>query len=711
MKNFRRSLRYLRPYRGRIAGAIICALLIAVLWGSGLGALLPGAKILISTEGLHGWAYRSLTEDRLGAKLIARPIRGEHDFAGRRLTVAFVLDVIEVDKDGPAKRLGLQDSEWIVGISKGAGPGRFLDAEQLAKAIGTAGGRTVRIAVYDPQTRTGRWIGPLRTAEASFSSRILGALADRLPDNQYKLLLMLLGFGVVITILRDLLRFVQEYIAQTTVYRGLMDLRCENYNVMLRMPTTFFSEQGVSDSMSRFVRDTGELARGQVTLLGKVLVEPGKAIVSVVVAMMFSWRLTLLAMVAGPPAYLLIHKFGKIMRRASRRALESWSSMLAVLEETLTGIRIVKAYTMEGTERRRFFRVNRALLKQQAWMAATDAATAPAVEALGIIAAMGAVAIAGYWVLNNMYDMDRDKFFALLACLAAMYDPVRKLAHVNIRFQRAEAAAARVFELQDRQQEKSLPNAPALPIHNENIEFRGVSFRYPSAADDALKNIDLTINAGNTVAIVGPNGAGKTTLVSLVPRLLDPTAGTILIDGRNIAEYSLRSLRKQIGLVSQDTIIFNATVRDNIAYGRRRAKPETVLAAAKKAFVDEFVQSLPEGYETMIGERGATISGGQRQRIAIARAILRDPAILIFDEALSQVDADSEHKIHRAMEEFVKGRTCFLIAHSFATVLAADRIVVMEGGRIIDTGTHTELLEGCELYRHLYQTQFAATGG
>jgi len=220
-----------------------------------------------------------------------------------------------------------------------------------------------------------------------------------------------------------------------------------------------------------------------------------------------------------------------------------------------------------------------------------------------------------------------------------------------------------------------------------------------------LKDINLTIPAGGTVAVVGPNGSGKTTLVSLVPRLIDPTRGCVLIDGNDVTKFSLRSLRRQIGLVTQETVLFNATIGENVAYGLRRAKREAVLEAARKAYVDEFVRDLRDGYETMVGERGATLSGGQRQRIAIARAILRDPAILIFDEAMSQIDSDSEQRIHEAMKEFVKGRTTLLIAHRFATVLSADRVIVINEGRIVDSGTHEELLERCELYRHLYTTQ------
>ncbi len=711
MKHFFRSVRYLWPYRLRLGMAAACVVLIMLFWAGGLGALLPGAKILISDEGLHDWAWRSMAEDRLGAKVVARAVRGEHGFGAQRLNIARCIDVVKLGKKSAARKAGLKETEWLVGLAGEGGKVQFLDAYDLAKVIGkTDTERKINLAVYDPQTRTGRIIANISLAEAGLSSRALGALSDRLPYDKYTLLLILLGFGIVITILRDIFRFVQEYLVQSAVYRGLMDLRCDNYNVVLHLPTTFFSEKGVTDSMSRFIHDTGELARGQITLFGKTLVEPGKLIASLAVALCLSWRLTLLTMVVGPPAFIVVSKFGKIMKRASRRALESWSSMLGVLEETLTGIRVVKAYTMEGSERRRFFRVNRALLKQQRRIAAIDSATSPAVEVLGIVAAMGAIAVAGYWVIKHPEVMDQDRFIALMACLAAMFDPVRKLAHVNTRFQQADAAAKRVFELQDQPQEKFVQNAPVLPRHKTAIEFRNVTFRYPSADEDALKDVCLKIPAGQTLAIVGPNGCGKTTLVSLLPRLIDPAAGKVLIDDADISVHSIRSVRRQIGLVTQDAVVFHASIGENIAYGKRRPAPGEIEEAARKAFVDEFVAEMPNGYETMVGEHGATLSGGQRQRIAIARAILRDPAILIFDEATSQVDPDSEQKIHRALADFRRGRTTLLIAHRFSTVLEADRIAMMAGGRIVDVGTHAELLDRCGPYRQLYQSQFAPTG-
>lgn len=706
MKNFIQSLKYLKPYRVRLGISIGCVILIAGLWGGGLGMILPGAKILLSQEGLHGWAWNSIVQDRLSVSIIQRIVPAQVRIEGK--PIPLVLEVTHVKKGGPACKAGIKEGIWIVGTgTRPDTPDSVLRGDVLSRKIAKESQVPLVLRIYDSRKKNGR-AETVRIVpeEVHFSSRLLGMVATKLPEpknfaDRFGLLVLLLITAAVITLLRDLLRFSQEYLVMSSVYRGVMDLRADNYSVVLRLPTTFFSEKGISDTMSRLIRDTGELARGQITLFGKTLVEPAKAVAALAVALLISWKLTILAMVAGPPAFLLIRKLGKRMRRASKRALERWSGMLGILEETLTGIRVVKAYTMEVAERKRFFRVNRALLKQQKRMAAIDAATAPAVEALGITAALGATCVAGYWVFH--YQMKPDDFLTLMACLFAMFDPIRKLAKVATRFQQAEAAAARVFELQSLPTEKILRNAPALPRHTESIEFKDVSFRYPNAQRDAISGINLFIHAGETIVIVGPNGSGKTTLAALIPRLIDPTRGVVLIDDADISKYSIRSLRQQIGMVTQQPVLFHATIAENIAYGKRGAKQEEILAAARKAFVDEFVSELPQGFDTMVGEHGATLSGGQCQRIAIARAILRDPAILIFDEATSQVDPDSERKINQAMAEFRKGRTSLIISHRLSTVQQADRIIVMQDGKIIDIGKHADLNDRCPLYKQLCQ--------
>ena len=710
MKNFLRSVRYLWPYRVRLGIAILCVVAISVLWAGGLGMIGPASKILITDEGLHGWAYGQILTDRLELDAVQRtPPLGTPQVGGQNI-VDF-LDVIKIAPEGPAGAAGIRQGDWLLGLHDGDPNHLMMRSMDLARALAETGDEaTIELRVYSPLTRSDRRIA-LKTGRAAWASRMLGDIAAAVPEprqrsDRYNMFLGVLVLMLIMTILRDVMRFIQEYLVASAVNRAVMDIRCENYSVVLGLPVTYFAEKGITDTMSRFVADTSELRRGQITLFGKTLAEPAKAAGAVAMAMVFSWKLTLGAMLIGPPAYWMIRRFGKRMKRAARKMLESWSGMIAVLEETLSGIRVVKAYTMEGAERKRFFRVNRRLLKQLNKIAKIDAATAPTIEILGVAAACCAGALAGRWVLDPQSEMRTEDFVVLMACMAAMFDPLRKLAKVATRFQRAEAAAERVFELHDLEKEKTPPGAISLPRHADSIEFRDVTFRYPNTAEPAVRDVNLTVQAGQTVAIVGPNGSGKTTLLSLVPHLLVPTQGQVLIDGHDVAAVSLRSLRRQIGLVTQETVLFHATIGENIAYGLRRPKPENVLAAARKAFVDEFVDEMPDGYDTMVGERGATLSGGQRQRIAIARAILRDPAILIFDEAMSQVDTDSEKRIHQAMEEFVQGRTTLMIAHRFQTVMSADRIAVMEAGAIIDVGTHEELLGRCSLYHHLYQTQF-----
>jgi len=460
------------PYRRRLTVAVICVILIAVLWGGGLAAILPGTKVLISQEGLHGWAWSAMVRDRFGMRLAERPLVEQAKLMNRRLAFTTVVDSV-ADK-GPAAQAGIRKG-WFIRLARTDRQRSPSDTDVLIRNLAkTPTGRQVALEAYDPQTRQLRSVtltsGRLRWTYSLLLGKIAMAVPE--PENRagrFPLLVGLLIVGLVVTLLRDLLRFVQEYLVETAVWQGMMDLRCDNYTVALHMPVSIHAIKGTSDMMSRFIRDTNELARGQVTLFGKTLVEPAKAIVSVLLALALSWKLTLLAMVAGPPAFIIIRKLGKYMRRASRRALQSWSRVLAVLEETLTGIRVVKAYTMEGEERRRFFRVNRELFEQQKRIAAIDAATAPLAEALGMAAAMCAAGFAGHLVLND--QMDPYSFLTWMGALAAMFDPVRKLAKVATRFQRAESAARRIFELQDSQQEKSPPGAPMLPRHSESIRF------------------------------------------------------------------------------------------------------------------------------------------------------------------------------------------------------------------------------------------------
>ncbi|MHC4744774.1 MAG: ABC transporter ATP-binding protein, partial [Planctomycetota bacterium] len=302
-------------------------------------------------------------------------------------------------------------------------------------------------------------------------------------------------------------------------------------------------------------------------------------------------------------------------------------------------------------------------------------------------------------------EITPSSFFTLLILLGGAAESIRKVSDVWNKLQQSNAAAERVFAVIDEEREVESPDAFELAALKSKIEFRDIAFSYPGSERPVLQKINLSVEAGHNVAIVGPNGSGKTTLANLVPRFYDPDSGQILIDGKDIRHATLFSLRNQIGLVTQNVTTFNDTIAANIAYGKGEATREEIIAAAKRSFAHEFIEPLPDGYDSVIGEQGAGLSGGQLQRIVIARAILKNPAILIFDEATSQVDADSEAKIHKAIEEVMQDRTSFIIAHRFSTVISADVIVVMDQGKIIAQGQHSELIETCTLYQSLYETQ------
>ncbi|MFO0974691.1 MAG: ABC transporter ATP-binding protein, partial [Phycisphaerae bacterium] len=479
---------------------------------------------------------------------------------------------------------------------------------------------------------------------------------------------------------------------------------------------------------SRFTQDSQDIYRGITFVFAQTIREPLKSAGVFVLALGMAPRVTLFAVIVAPAAAWLIRYFGKLVRRATRRLLQGYARMLGGLEGALVGIRVVKGYNMERFERRHLFAVDWAMLRQQVRIELVEAITSPAFEFLGI--AIGAAATV--WFYSQMLDgrMEPATFMTMVICLIAIFDPLRKLSNLYTRLQRANAAAERVFEIIDLPVEEVQPpgGLPELPPLQREITFDELTFTYPGSDRPAVHEFSLTVRRGERIAVVGPNGSGKTTLLAMLARFFEPQSGRICFDGQDVRGCSLKSLRRQISLVTQESIIFAATVRENIAYGderllrkmtlaarhpeRHRMSPEDgrrIVRAAQAAYADEFITQLPEGYETRVGEHGATLSGGQRQRLTIARAILRNAPILIFDEATSQIDADSEQKIHRAVEAFLADRTGFIIAHRFSTILNADRIVVMDAGRIVDVGQHAELLARCGLYRTLFENQLTTT--
>ena len=486
--------------------------------------MLPAAKILLSDDGLHGWAFSELSNDHLGADLIEQEPQGQLE----NPDIDRVLSIKRLSDNGPADRAGIKKNNWIVGLD-----GKVMSARNMLRQIAkTQPGQQLQLRL---KLRHGYKDVTVTMGKESMLSRTLKLVVQHVSEpanrkDSFTIFVGLLVVVLIITLVRGIFTFIQEYLVGTAIWLGIMDLRCENYNKVLHLPTTFFFSESVSDATSRFVQDTNELARGQNTLLGKTMVEPAKAVgCAGRWRCAVSWQLTLLAMLAGPAGVL--DDPPARQEDAQGRPQVRWRagrSMLAVLDETLQGIRVVKAYTMEGAERRRFFRVNRQLLKQQNKMERLDAATGPAVEALGIVGRHGGRRRRRVHGLLHEPGMEPDDvlFLTWMVALFAMFDPVRKLAKVTMRFQRVRRRRqANLRAAGPRRGAARRQAPPTLPRHSKSIEFRNVSFRYPSATTDAVENVNLTIQAGQTVAIVGPNGSGKTTLVSLVPRLLDPTGG------------------------------------------------------------------------------------------------------------------------------------------------------------------------------------------
>jgi subfamily B ATP-binding cassette protein MsbA len=542
----------------------------------------------------------------------------------------------------------------------------------------------------------------LRWSSAWFPAAIKPTPHDRMRD-----LLVLLGLLVGVNIAGNVFRCISQYLILNASNRMMMDLRRRMYRKALRVPMTDLAGD-VSNRVNQFMSDVREVFLGVTTLFGKVAREPLKAICVLGVALFLDARLTLVVLAIAPVAVGLLWYFGRKVRKATVRLLRGYGEMLGGLEETLQGVEVVKGYGKEGYERRRMWHIERRMLKQTLRLAWIEAVSSPLIEVVGILITCAGIV----WLAARTFqgEISAAHFMTMVALLAALLDPVRKVANVYNMVQRAGAASTRIWGFLDQPEEQSPPHAKTLAgTGSRHIRFENLTFRYvPQQEPPALAGVSLEVRPGECVALVGPNGSGKSTLVKLLPRLLEPQAGRITIDGLPLRELSLRDLRSQIAIVSQRPVIFARSVVENIAYGNPAATLEDVRQAARRAFAAEFIEQWPEQYETVLGEFGASISGGQRQRIAIARAFLKPASILIFDEATSEVDAESERKIHAALGELRRGKTTFLIAHRHTVMDLAERIVVMDEGRIADVGTHAELIARCPLYVALYRSP--ATG-
>jgi ATP-binding cassette, subfamily B, bacterial MsbA len=490
------------------------------------------------------------------------------------------------------------------------------------------------------------------------------------------------------------------------------ELRKEFYRRTMRLDLGTFRQTSPGDLMNRAMGDVGTAAVGAQNVFGMAIREPMKVAVCLIGAAWVSWQLLLLTLISVPLAAYAIQWLAKSLKRANRKAIEEFRYVYDRLDETISGIKVIKAFTRESRERSRFHRTSKQVYNKSMRIAMYDSLVSPFTETIGIVIIMAAVLSGGYLVLNQQTHLLGIRisqeplthgWLTLFYCmLAGASDPGRRLTAAFNSLQQGAAAADHLYELMDRETAVKDPADPkSLPELIGPIEFRDVSFWY-KPSEPVLEHLNLRVEPGETVAIIGPNGCGKSTLMNLMLRFYDPVAGSVTLSGYDLRDLRRRDLRDRIGLVTQETLLFDDTVYENIRYGRFEASREEVYEAARRGHAHRFItETLSDGYDTVVGPGGNRLSGGQRQRIALARAILRDPDILILDEATSQIDVESEKLIHEVLEEFTRGRTALIITHRPSTLELADRIVVMEAGRIVDVGTFSQLAERCDLFRRL----------
>lgn len=673
MNGFLKVFPYVWPYRRKIAISFIFAVLVAILWGLNLSAIGPVVKVL-----LQGQNLRQYVDEQIALNIEA--------------------------------------------IEKATQELNKLDAE-LSRLEGMTGNeaQTERARVLKVRSRVEKRLAE-HNRTAPWMSRLRTSVVPWFPEDRFDILAILWGLVLAATVVKGVCLFLQDSLIGAVVELTAMSIRKQGFRRVLALDYQTLRLEGTSDLMSRFTYDMTVLSDGLALLGGKVIREPLKALACIVLAFIVCWQLTLLSLLLAPAAVFVFYRIGRQLKRASQRMMESMSRIYKTLEEAFDAAKVVIAFGGAKRHRRQFHRDNKEYFSKAMKIVRIDALTSPTTEFLGLVAAFLALLPGAYLVLRETtsiwgitlsdHPMDIARLTMLYVLLAGTIDPARKLSSVYSKLKRSAAAADRIFDLLERPSRVTEASQPVpLPRHRQSIEFDRVSFIYATKTDEfdrppALDDVSLSVSAGEVIVVVGGNGSGKSTLVNLLPRYFDVNHGSVRIDGVDIRHARLRDLREQIGVVTQETLLFDASIRENILYGNPRATPEEVERAAARAYVTQFVEQLPDGFETNVGAKGQKLSGGQRQRVALARAMLRDPAILILDEATSAIDAQSEALIHGALREFVRGRTTFLITHSVSRGILdiASRIVVMDQGKIVGVGTHEQLQRTCSVYRDLFQS-------
>jgi len=649
---------YLWPYRRRFALSVFCAVTISLLWSLNLSITFPIVKVLFENDSLHTYVEQDI--ERVNQQIA--------DYSN-------TLDLLTEDQVSEQARLQR----------------KLNDASQTL--------------VFKEWVRT--------------------SVLPWMPSNKFRTILAILAFVLVATIIKGFMMYAQELLVGGVVHASCNDVRKDAFENVVNLDYQSVQEIGSSQLTSRLTNDVTELSHGLQLFSSHLVREPLKALCCIVAALLFNWRLTCLSILVLPAIGFLFYRSGRVMRSAARNTLETMGNIYRSVTETLDSTRVVIAFSGEAHHLKQLRAANTEYYNNSMKLIRISALIRPVTELLGMVAFTLVLIPGAYLVLNNTDQifgikmasgpLSMSELTTLYVLMAGALDPIRKLSGVFPVLKRSLAAADRIFAVTDQQSTVPETSAPvSTQPHHRNIAFQDISFRYATESSSdlmdgapALRSVDLSIEFGEVVAVVGGNGSGKSTLISLLPRLMDPARGTVRIDGVNTRDMSLSDLRHQIGLVTQDTMLFDDTIFNNVLYGNPQATPTEVEEAIKQAHAADFVSLLPQGLATRVGPKGQKLSGGQKQRISLARAIVRDPAILILDEATSAVDAESEALIYDVLREFSKGRTVFIISHVISKhfVDLIDRVVVLDAGQIIADGTHQALLADCPQYSRLVQPE------
>jgi ATP-binding cassette, subfamily B, bacterial MsbA len=661
MTNFLRVVQMTLRRRWTFAAAVACSIGVAILWGANLGLIKPIIEIVFVDKPPHAWADDKVAEAR-------------EKLAETQQTLATIEE--QLAGAAPAERAELEREQ-----------------DKLQR----------KLVIELKAVQGAEYLQPL--------------VKRYLPNSTFLTLALFVGILMGATLVKDALLVGNLMFVEKLTQLAMFDLRNQLFRKTLKMEMGRFGEGHSGQIMHRLNADVQCAFGGVNVVCGRLVLEPLKALACLIGAAIICWKLLVVSLLVAPLAAYVIVRLMRSLRKANRRAMEDMGNLYTLLTETLNNIMAVKSFGMERFERRRYHRAGKTYFHRAMRIVFFNAMARATAEFLGMTTICVAIVVGAYLVLNpeatllGFPIMDQPlslgSMIAFYALLAGVSDPARKMSEVTATLQRGMAAADRIYDLLDYEPKIVDPPHPrTLASPEPALVFDRVSFHYATGGA-VLREVELTIPFGQTVAIVGPNGCGKTTLANLLPRFYDPVEGAVRLDGIDLRELRLLELRRMIGLVAQQAMMFDDTIMNNIRYGSPQASDAEVIAAAEKAYAHRFiVERLDKGYNTVVGERGGRLSGGQRQRVLLARAILRDPKFLVLDEATSQIDLESEQLIHRVLEQFTRGRTTLMITHRLSSIALADRIIVMDGGRILDDGTHDELVRRCDLYARLHQIGF-----